>query len=173
MMRYRMHNVYGWIIMAVILALILFLTATTLFPQPAIATVDRIEESPGQVLYRSQERLQDQSGKTWQVVAFKQIQPSQVASLQLRLVGLPGAAEIVHPQPLTIQLKQGDVLTATDMFLEEAPLPTIGQYNIDDLISELPAEDLQLKIPLAGHQFVELQVPRSLVQEWQTVARQS
>lgn len=173
MMRYRMHTAYGWIIMGVILALILFLMATILFPQPAIATVDRLEESPGQVLYRSQDRLQDQSEKTWQVIVFKQIQPGQAASLQLRLVGLPGAAEVMHPQPLTLQLNQDDVLSATDVFLEEAPLPTIGQYNIDGLISQLPIEDLCLKIPLMGDQFAELQVPRSLVQEWQTVARQS
>ncbi|GAB4367451.1 MAG: DUF3122 domain-containing protein [Elainellaceae cyanobacterium] len=173
MMRNQMPNAYGWIMTVAILALILFLMAIILFPQPAIATVARIEESPGQVLYRSQHRLQDQSGKTWQVIVFKQIQPGQAASLQLRLVGLPGAAEVVHPQPLMIQPKQGGVLTATDVFLEEAPLPTIGQYNVGNLISELPTEDLRLKIPLVGHQFVELQVPRSIVQEWQTVATQS
>ena len=143
-----------------------------LFTSPAIAVITQLEEAPGTILYRSQQRLQDQTGRTWQVVLFKQIQPDHAASLQLRLVGLPGAAEVAHPKPLKIQLNGRYAVTAADVFLQEAPAPSVGQYNVEPVIATLPVDDLLLSIPLIGNRSLRVQVPRSVVQEWQEVAKQ-
>jgi Protein of unknown function (DUF3122) len=172
MLRNHVLESYLWIILWVVLTLLLLIAEATLFPQPAIATISQLQEPSGQVLYRSQQRLQDQTGKTWQVILFKEQQPGQTSSLDLRLVGLPGAVEVAHPKSLAIQLPKDRVLMAIDVFGEEAPAPTVGQYNVKELIPELPAEDLLLRIPEAGNRSVGLLVPRSVVQEWQEVAAQ-
>jgi hypothetical protein len=173
MLRHPIPEPYKWIILWFILALLLLIADAIFLPQSAIAAISRIEETPGQVLYRSQQRLQDQTEKTWQVILFKQLYPGQISSLDLRLVGLPGAVEVAHPKPLKIQINGDQVLTATDVFLEEAPALTVGQYNVKELIPDLPPKDLLLGIPLTGNHFINLQVPRSVVQEWQEVAKKN
>jgi hypothetical protein len=49
--------------------------------EPAIAAVTQIEEYPGQMLYQSRQKLQDQTGKSWQAIAFKRIHPEGSASI--------------------------------------------------------------------------------------------
>lgn len=151
---------------------VILVAMVTLITPPAIAAISQLEEAPGTILYRSQQRLQDQTGRTWQVVLFKQIYPDHTASVQLRLVGLPGAAEVAHPKPLKLQVNGRFVVTAADVFLQEAPAPSVGQYNVEPVIAELPADDLLMSIPLIGDRSLRVQVPRSVVQEWQDVAKQ-
>ncbi|WP_343217809.1 DUF3122 domain-containing protein [Halotia branconii] len=133
-----------------------------------LATVKQLEV-PGEILHRSQTKLDDQSGNVWQVVLFKQVYPGQVVSVNLRLVGFPGAAELFHPQPLTITTATGKIFNAADVFLEEAPAPTIAQYDLKDILPKLPTEPLLLGIPLPGDRFINISVPKSVVQEWQKV----
>jgi Protein of unknown function (DUF3122) len=75
----------------------------------------------------------------------------------------------VRSQPLKITTSAGKLLTATDVFLEEAPAPTIGQYNFEDILPQLPTEQLLLSLPLGGENFMDIEVPAAVVQEWQEV----
>ena len=134
-----------------------------------IADVNKLEAAPGEILYRSQKKLDDQSGNIWQVVLFKQVYPGQGQTVNLRLVGFPDSAELFHPQPLKITTATGKVFTAADIFLDDAPAPTIGQYNLKDILPQLPREPLILSIPLPGDRFINISVPKSVVQEWQLV----
>ncbi|BAY20834.1 hypothetical protein NIES2100_05780 [Calothrix sp. NIES-2100] len=135
-----------------------------------IAAITRLESVPGEVIYRSQLKLDDQSGHVWQVILWKQVYPDYLPSINLRLVGFPGSAELIHPQPLRITTATGEVLIAPDVFLESAPVPTIGQYNFQDILPKLSVEPLLLSIPLPGEKFINISVPQSVVHEWQTVA---
>ncbi|MBD2359050.1 DUF3122 domain-containing protein [Tolypothrix sp. FACHB-123] len=135
----------------------------------AIAAITQLESVPGEIIYRSQLKLEDQSGHVWQVIFWKQVYPGHPSSINLRLVGFPGSAELIHPQPLRITKATGEVLIAPDVFLESAPVPTIGQYNFQDILPKLTVEPLLLGIPLPGEKFINISVPQSVVKEWQKV----
>ncbi|WP_026104309.1 DUF3122 domain-containing protein [Anabaena sp. PCC 7108] len=137
------------------------------FQGKAIAAVTSFEEAPGEIVYRSQIKLDDQSGKVWQVVLFKQVHPSQQSHINLRLIGFPGSAELTHPQPLKITSNTGKVWNAADVFLDQAPAPTVGQYDLTNILPELPNEQLTLAIPLPDANSINISVPPSVVQEWQ------
>lgn len=153
----------------IILTTFIFLGLGSFTSKSAIAVVTQIEETSGEVLYRSQVKLDDQSGKVWQVVLFKQVYPNQTSNINLRLVGFPGSAELIHPQPLRITSTTGKVWNAADIFLDEAPAPTIGQYNFTEILSQLPLETLTLSIPLPGTKFINISVPDHVVKEWQSI----
>lgn len=165
----RILQTLFWLLLLGIWTTIVFLGIGTFLSQPVLAAINQIE-APGEVLYRSQQRLSDSSGNSWQVVLFKQVKPGQAALVNLRLVGFPGVAELIHPQPLRITTPTGEIVTAQDVFLEEAPAPTIAQYDIKNILPNLPAESLQLSLPLVGDRFIDISVPRFVVQEWQEVA---
>jgi Protein of unknown function (DUF3122) len=174
-MLFRAFKALLWFLLLGLLTTILLLGLGFLTPQTVIAAVTQLEESPGHLLYRSHQRLQDQSGQTWQVVLFKSVysdagEAQTMTSLNLRLVGLPGTGEILHPKALTIVTSQGKILAAPDVFLEDAPAPTIGQYNLTSVVKELSNDRVLLTIPLAGKEDVSLSVPREVVQEWQLLA---
>lgn len=153
----------------VVLGILLWTMPTS---KSAIAAVVQLENAPQQILYRSQHRLSDQTGKTWQVIFFKQVQypqPEQAVSVSLRLVGLPGAAEVNHPLPLTMTTASGQTFSAADVFLDEAPAPTIAQYDMREFIGHFPSESLRLTIPVIDQTSIDLDVPLTVVQEWQEV----
>ncbi|MBF2072680.1 MAG: DUF3122 domain-containing protein [Synechococcales cyanobacterium C42_A2020_086] len=165
----------GWVIAILMSGLIL--GPGNGLTRPAWAAVTQIKESVGQVLCRSQHSLPDAAGHTWQVILFKQspCAPGVAAEpslLYLRLAGLPGAAEVAHPAPLILTTSTGQVFNAPDVFWEDAPASTIGQYDLKAFAADLPAEPLRLTIPLIDQETVELTIPRPVVQEWQTVIRQ-
>ncbi|MBH8553445.1 DUF3122 domain-containing protein [Nostocaceae cyanobacterium CENA357] len=164
-------SLFWWLLWLAILttSIYLFLGFGNLKSQMVLAAVQQLEVAPGEILHRSQTKLDDQSGNVWQVVLFKQVYPGQIVSINLRLVGFPGTAELFHPQPLKITTAKGKVLSAADVFLEEAPAPTIGQYDVKDVLPNLPTEPLLLSIPLPGDRFINISVPKSVVQEWQKV----
>ncbi|BAZ48541.1 hypothetical protein NIES4103_11490 [Nostoc sp. NIES-4103] len=162
-------NLFWWLLWLGILtiSIYIFLSSVNLPSQMVIADVNKLEAAPGEILYRSQKKLDDQSGNVWQVVLFKQVYPGQGQTVNLRLVGFPDYAELFHPQPLKITTATGKVFTAADIFLDDAPAPTIGQYNLKDILPQLPRESLVLSIPLPGDRFINISVPKSVVQEWQ------
>jgi hypothetical protein len=167
-----------WFILLIAIIAFLFLGVETLISHPVIAAVTQIEEAPGHMLYRSQHSLKDESGHAWQVVLFKQVHSTleaqnDIVSLSLRLVGLPGAAEIAHPRTLKITTDTGKVFAAPDVFLQDAPAPTVGQYNFQEVGAQLPIEALVLAIPLVDHPYVNLRVPQAVVREWQEVVAQA
>jgi hypothetical protein len=169
----RFHQLWGFfqliLIGIIVLGILLWATPTS---ESAIAAVTQLEDSPQQILYRSQQRLSDGTGKTWQVIFFKQMQydqPEQAASVFLRLVGLPGAAEVNHPHPVLLTTASGQTFSAADVFLNEAPAPTIAQYDMRELALRLPAQPLYLKIPAIDQTTIDLDIPLSVVREWQEV----
>lgn len=163
----RILQMFWWLLLLGILTIFIFLGLGSFTSQPVLAALTHQEEAPGEILYRSQQRLNDASGKSWQVILFKRVYPGHVTSVNLRLVGYPGSAQLLHPQPLRITSTTGKVWKATDIFLESAPAPTIGQYDFKNILPELPTDDLLLSLPLGRERFVNIVVPESLVQEWQ------
>ncbi|MBD2336421.1 DUF3122 domain-containing protein [Calothrix sp. FACHB-156] len=165
----RFLQSFWWMLLLGILTMLIFLGLEIKSYQTAIAAITKFEQVPGEIIYRSHLKLDDQSGNTWQVILWKQIYPGHSPSVNLRLVGFPGSAELIHPQPLRVTKATGEVLTAPDVFLEEAPVPSIGQYDFKNILPKLPIETLQLGIPLPGQHFINISVPPSVVQEWQSV----
>jgi hypothetical protein len=150
------------------LVLFLLLGQVVLTQEPAMAVLRQHQDEPGVMRYHSQQSLPDESGNTWQVVLFKQLTPGQPTLIYLRLVGFPGIAEFTHPQTLTINAAGGQILTAADVFAQSSPAPNVGQYDVTDVLTKLRAdESLKLLVPLKGEQILSLEIPQSLVVEWQ------
>ncbi len=144
-------------------------------PLPAFATVTQIEEYPGQMLYQSRQTLRDQTGNSWQAIAFKRIHPEGSAIVSLRLISLYGGVELDHTQSLTLTTSLGQTLTAKDISNEisqNTPTPAnVVEYDIKFALSQLKAEiPLNLTLPTISGKAVNLSVPSSLVEEWQIVA---
>jgi Protein of unknown function (DUF3122) len=146
-----------------VLGILLWATPTS---ESAIASVLEVEESPQAVSYWSQHRVRDQFGETWQVIFYKQVQPDQPNLVSLRLVGLPGAPEVNHPVPLTITTPSGQRLSAADIFLNEAPAPTIAQYDMKELASQFSAVPVRLTVPVIDRANVDLDIPLAVIKEW-------
>ena len=143
----------------------------SLTPPSAVASIRQIEEAPGQMLYQSRHTLQDETGQSWQVVLFKRVKAGEAKDINLRLVGFPGMAEFAHPQPLKIMTNTGKVLQAEDLFADQSPGANVGEYNIKDVLSELPtATGVTLSLPMKGDRTTSLRVPSVVILEWQTVA---
>ena len=145
--------------------------ANVLMPRSPIASIRTIEEAPGQMLYQSRHSWRDRAGHSWQVILFKRVKASQIASVSLRLVAFPDLAKIAHPQPLLITTKTGKVFTSPDLFAENSPAPNVGQYDLSDVLLKLPTTDrVMLHIPLIDNESVTLRLPASAVLEWQAIA---
>lgn len=165
----RVFNAVFWLLLLTALTVALFLGLATLTSQPVIATIERAEFS-GQLFCRSEQTLADFDGHAWQVIFSKQVYPNRATELTLRLMGFSSSTRIAHPQTLKITAQSGKVLTAPDVFVEEAPLPSAAEYNFQEIFEQLPTEALLLELPVAGKPPVSLQIPQSVVQEWQEVA---
>ncbi|TAF11012.1 MAG: DUF3122 domain-containing protein [Nostocales cyanobacterium] len=168
-MLHHIRQIFGRVLSVVILTTFIFLGLVNLTSLTVIAAVTQLGKPPGEVIYRSQVKLDDQSGKVWQVVLFKQVYSEQPSHINLRLVGFPGYAELIHPQPLRITSNIGKVWNANDIFLDEAPAPTIGQYDFTEILPQLPPESLTLSIPLPRQNFINISVPAFVVKEWQSL----
>jgi Protein of unknown function (DUF3122) len=142
---------------------------------PAFATVTQIEEAPGQMLYQSRQNLRDRTGKSWQVVAFKRVRPDGSGVVSLRLVGFLGAVELDHTKLLTLTTSMGQTLTAKDVTNEISQganaLANVGEYDIQTVLPQLQSGiPLELTLPMLTGSAVELQIPSTAIQEWQTIA---
>lgn len=166
---------FWWLLLLGIITVYIFLGLASFTSQQVMAAVVQLQEAPGEILYRSQQKLNDELGNSWQVVLFKRISSNTntVSSINLRLIGFPGSQELPHPLPLKIITNTNEVLTAPDIFVEEAPAPTIGQYDFKDILPQLPTKELLIGIPLGAERFINLSIPQHVVQEWQEVARKS
>jgi Protein of unknown function (DUF3122) len=169
-MLYRFFNTIWWLLLLWMLILFLFFNFAIFNSQTAIAAVSKLEATPGEILYRQEEKLVDADSNSWHVILMKRVYPSQESTIYLRLIGCPGSGELLHPQPMKIISSTGAIWKARDIFLDEAPAPTIGQYDFKDILPELPTDNLQLVIPLGRKHFVNILVPQSVVEEWQKVA---
>lgn len=168
-MLHHIRHFFWQILIVVILTTLILLGLVNLSTEKVIAAVTQLGNPPGEVIYRSQVKLDDQSGKVWQVVLFKQVYSDQPSQTNLRLIGFPGSAELIHPQALKITSTTGKVWNAVDVFLDEAPAPSIGQYDLTQILPQLPQESLTLSIPLPGANFINISVPDFVVKEWQSL----
>lgn len=162
----RTIKILGCICTVAILTVSVFLGLGNLTIENTNAVVTKVEFKPGEILYRSQTKLDDNLGKVWQVVLFKELYPGQTSNINLRLVGFPGSAELIHPESLRITSKTGQKWNAPDIFLDEAPAPTIGQYDLTKILPQLPTTTLKLAIPLPGEKSINISVPTKIVEEW-------
>jgi hypothetical protein len=171
----RLRRFFSWILLLVVLVASLWTVGLTQ-ATPAQARIRQLEEKPGQFLYQSRKALKDQHGHTWQAIAFKRAMPDGSSTFFLRLVGFPDTATIDRSRPLGFTNSLGDSLEAADassrIFTDaDKPEPHVGQYDLKPLVPDLRAElPWRLDIPTIEGDTVVLQVPPSLVQEWQTVA---
>ncbi|RCJ26486.1 hypothetical protein A6S26_13850 [Nostoc sp. ATCC 43529] len=171
----RILKIFWWLLLLGILTIYIYLGLASFTSQQVIAAVIQLEEAPGEIVYRSQQKLNDNLGNYWQVVLFKQIHSNnnKTSSINLRLVGFPGSQELPHPLPLKITTDTGKVLTAPDIFIDEAPAPTIAQYDFKDVLTQLPTKELLVGIPVGKQNFINLSIPEYVVQEWQEIAIKS
>lgn len=144
-------------------------------PLLAFATVTQTTEYPRQILYQSRQNLQDQTGNSWQAIAFKRVHPEGSYTISLRLVGFPGAVALDHAQPLKLTTSLGKTLTAEDIssdISQDISAPAnVAEYDMKSVLPQLQAEiPLKLDLPTVGGEAVSLSVPFSLVEEWQTIA---
>ncbi len=157
-----------WLLLLGILTIMFFLQQGTFTTQPIFAALSSVE-APERIVYRSEQTLKARSGNSWQVILFKNVYPNRVNSLELRLLGCSSAAKLIHSHPLLVTTSANKVLTAKDVFLEDAPAPTIGQYNFEEILPQLPIEPLLISLPLGGQSFIDIEVPAAVVQEWHEI----
>lgn len=168
MLRHILHDL-EWAIAFVIVTLILWLIVSLLTIKPAIATITETDIAPGQLHCRSEQVISDQAGHKWHIMLFTQVDSPQVASLNLRLSGLSSSLRIQSQKPLIISTSS-DRYEVNDMFLEESPLPSIGQYDLKNIFPQLSATELLLEVPLESGESTRLNIPKSIVKEWLEVA---
>ncbi|GAB4531809.1 MAG: hypothetical protein Tsb0014_15630 [Pleurocapsa sp.] len=168
MLRHILHDL-EWAIAFAFVTLILFVIIALITIKPAIATITETNLTPGQVHCRSEQILTDETGHKWQVMLFTQVHSPSIASLNLRLSGISSSLKIQSRKPLIIQTPS-DRYEVTDIFLEEPPLPSIGQYDLQNVFPQLPTEELILKLPLENSTYIRLSIPQEVVKEWQEVA---
>ncbi|MBD2499545.1 DUF3122 domain-containing protein [Anabaena azotica] len=151
-----------------VLVILLALSLSGWTVEPAQALLRQHHDSPGVLRYHSQVSILDEFGYAWQVLLFKQNYNNPVRDLRLRLVAFPGVVEIAHPQPLEIEAASGKLLTASDVYALTAPAPNVGEYNLIDVLPQLPTTDaLKLHVPVKGEKPLVLNIPKSVVTEWQ------
>lgn len=150
------------------LTLLLILSSAAFSPDSAVALLRQHHDAPDVLRYHSQVSIKDDSGYSWQVVLFKLFPPGKPVDFNLRLVGFPGVFELAHPQALEIINNQGKLLSADDVYAEKSPAPNVGDYKFRDILLKLKTTDsLKLYVPLSNDQRLVLNIPSSVVLEWQ------
>jgi hypothetical protein len=139
---------------------------------PAAALLREHHESLGVIRYHAQSSLKDKQGYTWQVVLFPEsVSDNEVTKYHLRLVGFPGIAEFIHPQPLEITTAKGRVLNATELITVSFPAPNVGEFDLTNVLPILPDKgSLKLSTILRGDRDLSLSIPESTLIEWQWLA---
>ena len=169
MLRHLLHDL-EWGIGFVIMTLIFFLIIALFTIKPAIATITETDIAPGHTHCRSEQVLNDKAGHKWEVLLFTQVNSAQDTSLNLRLSGISSSLKIQPQKPLIISTDSDHHYEVSNIFLGKSPLPSIGQYNLKKILPQLPTESVLLEIPLENGKLTHLQIPKTIVKEWQEVA---
>jgi hypothetical protein len=172
-MWFRIHQFLSKLIVASIIILCVFIGFNQFTSQPVLAAVRRMEEAPGQILIQSRHSLTDEQGNSWQVVLFKRSSTDGSCMIHLRLVDFPGLADFAHPHSLKITTNAGDSWEAKDMFAEKSPAANVGEFDVEDILLELPIRKLNLALPMKDNTFTQLSIPAEVVLEWQSIAEQN
>jgi hypothetical protein len=161
------------LVLVVTIVLLIFIGLDNFNTQPALASIRQMEEAPGQVLIQSRHTLKDEKGDSWQVVLFKRSKADGSTIIHLRLVDFPGLADFAHPQPLQIITSKGDLFKAEDLFAEKSPAANVGEFDVKNVLPQLPITKLNLSLGMKGDRSTNLSIPPEVVLEWQSVAAQS
>ena len=179
LMKNRVRTMIFWLLFLGTLGTVIFLGLVIFHPPVAMAAIQQLEETPGQMVYQSRQNLKDQQGNTWQAIAFKRTSPDHKNRFYLRLVGFPGVTKIDRTQPIALTNSLGKSFTASDasqdIFAESnAPQSNVGQYDIESLLLQLSVEiPWELTLPTISGEAVNLAISPTLIQEWQTLAQHS
>jgi Protein of unknown function (DUF3122) len=131
------------------------------------------------MLYQSRQNLQDQTGKAWQAIVFKRVHPEGTNTVSLRLISFPGVMEFDHNQPLTLLTSLGKALTANDISnnisQDNVPPPNVAEYDIKAVLPQLKLglkdeKLIQLTLPVTTGSAIKLEIPSTMIQEWQTLS---
>ncbi len=169
-------NKISKIITKILIVLLLCYGLILSFNFPAIAAIKRVEESPGQILYKSLQSWKDRDGNPWQVVFFKRIEKDHSTQINLRLVGFPDLIEFEHPQDLIIIIRPDLILNAPDVFVKESQslAPNVGQYDFSPLVDQLESNNFWLlELPTKGKKSVTIRIPYFLLKEWEDIIQKS
>ena len=159
------------------IALLILFTLLGTVGTPALASILRTADS-GAIVVQSRRTVRDQHRQSWQVIAFKRVQPDAAdEAIYLRLVAFPGSVAIDHPQPILLSNVQGQVWTAADrsdqisVSAQPSIRQSVGQYELQAVLPALSDQTLRLEIPIVDQDAIVLRIPPALIQEWQTVAQ--
>lgn len=168
MLRHIIHEL-EWGIAFIVITLILFAIIALLTIQPVIGAITESDIAPGHSSCRSEQILTDEAGNKWEVMFFTEVDAPEVTSLNLRISGLSSSVNIEPQKPLVIKTS-GSRYETTDILWQNPPLPSIGQYDLKNIFPQVSTTDLWLEIPLENNSTADLNIPRSLVEEWQEVS---
>ena len=147
---------------------ILLLIAIGLTTQESTAMLRQHHDAPGVLRYHSQVSIKDKQEYNWQVLLFKKINLGVKQELNLRIVGFPGIFEFSHPHSLEIITASGKLLNASDVYATSSPAANVGEYSLTDVLPKLSKiESLKLNLPLLGTKKNILEIPKTVVTEWQ------
>ena len=156
------------LLFCVLVSFLLFISFEIDVSLSALALTRQQLEGPGQLLYQSRHSLRDDTGSPWQVVLFKRIKDGETREISLRLVGFPEGIEFLHGERLTITTAKGEILAAKDAFAEKSPAANVGQYEMQDILPQLPVtEAIELSLPLEAPRHLNIPIPVLL--EWQSL----
>ncbi|MEM8830509.1 MAG: DUF3122 domain-containing protein [Cyanobacteria bacterium P01_G01_bin.19] len=172
-MWYQIRGFLSKLTLIAAIVLLLFIGLDNFTIQPAFASIRQMEEAPGQILVQSRHTLKDDRGNSWQVVLFKRTKADGSSTIHLRLVDFPGLADFAHPKSLTITTNTGNSFKAEDVFAEKAPAFNVGEFDLRNILSQLPVTKLNLSLIMKGDKTTQLSIPSEVVLEWQSVAAQS
>lgn len=167
-----LHSIYKYLsqlVLAIVLVFLIFIGFGNFYTQPAQASIRQMSEAPGQMLIQSRHTLKDNQGNSWQVVLFKRTKANGASTIHLRLVDFPGLADFAHPQPLQITTNQNS-FKAEDVFTKKAPAANVGEFDMQNILSELPITKLNLFLAMKGDNTTQLSIPSEVVLEWQELA---
>lgn len=168
-MWYRIRRFLSKLILIAAIVLLIFIGLDNFTTQPAFASIRQMEEAPGQILVQSRHTLKSDRGDAWQVVLFKRTKADGSSTIHLRLVDFPGLANFAHPQPLTITTNKGNSFKAEDVFAEKAPAANVGEFDVQNILSQLPTTKLNLSLPMKGDRSTQLSIPPEVVLEWRVL----
>ncbi|AFY36816.1 hypothetical protein Lepto7376_0378 [[Leptolyngbya] sp. PCC 7376] len=133
------------------------------------AEIRQYHNGTGEMLDQSRRSMRDIDRRSWQVVVFQDVQDGVIGHTELRLVGFPGQIEFQHPQPLVIRTRTGQDFQAHDEFEDGAPMASVGQFDVTEIVSQLPEDEpVILELPTIPRSI--LKIPTSFVLEWQLIS---
>ncbi len=151
-------------------AVVLFSLMTLIGFVSSAYAYTRIEEVYGEILTKSIHSLKDSQDHSWQVVLFKDETSDGDFSVNLRLVGFPGAVEFDRNELLKIKTKTTSIFQCEDIFAKQPPSSNVAQYDIKEILPQLPINlSLFMDLPLKSKEQVYLEIPYVIVLEWQTL----